>query len=196
MGWSLSTGSAARFRRLSERLQVEGGVKAGVIPNSVALANRRSPAVLVPLHLPTGKPTVPATAYDLIVVDLESPAQVRAEHVRAWKEALAANGVIAIRMRANLLSRVRSMLRRRRRDREDSLFVRGLPRSEAAVRMAGLYVGRLSVTNDGKREEWVIASGAPWGDRRFRDTIGRVATDYLRSFWPVAAVGPFARAFR
>lgn len=194
MGWSLSSKSAERFRRLGEQLQAEGGSKASLA--SFALADRRSPDILLPLDLSTGEQTAPASAYDLIVVDLSAPGQVQVEQVRAWKKALANDGVIAIRRRLTLMSWLRSMLRRRRHDREDSLFVRGLARSEAAVRMAGLYVVRLNVEIHGRREEWVIGSAAPWADRRFRDTIGRVATDYLRSIWPVAAaVGPLARAF-
>ena len=36
-------------------------------------------------------------------------------------------------------------------------------------------------------ESWVIGSPAPLGDTRYRDQIGRVATDYLRAVGPIIA---------
>lgn len=187
---AISQISAKRFRALV------AGVAAAtdtVRPTRrIALADRHQPTSVLRLDLDTGGLTDEDGTYDLLVLDSEGARRLSPEGIDTLKSRLGPDGVIAIRHRPSWTRTLRRLFRRRADDVSGSRFIRGLPRVEAALLQSRLYVGQLDVRIDRfHKENWVIGSPAPLRDSRYRDQIGRVATDYLRVVGPILAGGTF-----
>lgn len=119
--------------------------------------------------------------FDIIVVAARRREDRGEPDFTRLKTRLDQRGFILLRRRESwrrLWGRLRS---RRIEDRGSLQFGAGQERREAALRKAGLYLTELTVVpGSGKRDHWILASIRPLEDHRFRDHIGRVATDYLR----------------
>lgn len=101
------------------------------------------------------------------------------------KARLAPDGLILLRRRTRLAWLLGRLMSRRREDAVRGVFGAGHDRREAALRRASLYLTPLVMSLGATKEAWLVASTAPLDDNRFRDQIGRVATDYLRTLAPV-----------
>ncbi|EKY29764.1 hypothetical protein [Brevundimonas sp.] len=182
----ISETSTRRFQALIATVsEVAKTVRAD---SRVALADRSSPTVVHRLDLDTGTLSGGEATYDVVILDSESSRRLSTAEVADLLQRLSAEGVIAIRLRPSLTRALRKLFRRRRDDVGQDPFLRGLPRSGAALLASRLYVRELKVRDHHKQvESWVIGSPAPLGDTRYRDQIGRVATDYLRAVGPIIA---------
>ncbi|PZU01425.1 hypothetical protein [Brevundimonas sp.] len=162
-----------------------------VRPDShVALADRSSPTVVQRLDLDTGTLSGGEATYDVVILDSEASRRLSTADVADLFQRLSAEGVIAIHLRPSLMPVLRKLFRRRSDDVGQDPFLRGLPRSEAALLASRLCVRQLKVHARPRHvERWVIGSAAPLVDTRYRDQIGRVATDYLRAVGPIIGGG-------
>jgi hypothetical protein len=160
-----------------------------VRPDShVALADRSSPTVVQ--RLDTGTLSGGEATYDVVILDSEASRRLSTADVADLFQRLSAEGVIAIHLRPSLMPVLRKLFRRRSDDVGQDPFLRGLPRSEAALLASRLCVRQLKVHARPRHvERWVIGSAAPLVDTRYRDQIGRVATDYLRAVGPIIGGG-------
>lgn len=182
----ISEGSAKRFRALIGAVSaVAATVQSG---SRFALADRVTPTKVHCLNLDSRSLGRGQSTYDVIILDSEASRRLSTAVVGDLLARLRPDGVIAIRHRPRLMDVLRSLFRRRTDDGGPNPFLRGLPRSGAALLKARLYVRELKVRVDDRHyETWVIGSPAPLGDTRYRDQIGRVATDYLRAVGPIIA---------
>ena len=187
---AISLGSAKRFRAL-----VAGVAAASDTVRStglIALADRHQPTSVLRLDLSTGGLTDQHGTFDVLVLDSEAALRLSLEGIDTLKGRLNPQGIIAIRHRSSWARTVRRLFRRRADDVSGSGFFRGLPRAEAALLQSRLYVGQLDVRISAfRKDNWMIGSLAPLRDSRYRDQIGRVATDYLRMVGPLAVGGLF-----
>lgn len=160
---------------------------------SIALADRQSASLLRRLDLDSGALChADQTQHDFVILDGRAARDLSRAAAVALKARLAEQGVIAVHAPHTLLSRLASSLRRRSTDAAGYRPLRGVSRSEAALVEAGLYVEAISIRSGWRTERWLVASTAPANDRRFRDSIGRVATDYLNVAAIVAGSVPAA----
>jgi len=182
----ISQTSTKRFQALIETVSK---IAKTVRPDSrVALADRSSPTVVQRLDLDTGTLSKGEASYDVVILDSEASRRLSTADVADLMQRLSEEGVIAIRLRPSLMPVLRKLFPRRRDDVGQDPFLRGLPRSGAALLGSRLYVRELKVRAHHKHvESWLIGSPAPLGDTRYRDQIGRVATDYLRVVGPIIA---------
>lgn len=182
----ISSASTKRFRALIADVAAVSGMSrpAGLI----ALADRLRPTAVYRLDLDTGCLSTEGSTYDIIILDSAAARRLSTDGIGVLKTFLGPEGVIAIRRPQSWTGAVRRFFRRRGDDVSPNPFLRGLPRSGAAFLQARLHVVELRVRiNVLQRECWVIGSPAPLGDTRYRDQIGRVATDYLRVVGPILA---------
>ena len=185
----VSRASTNRFRALVAG--VAEVVKAVHPDSRVALADRLQPTALRRLDLDTGQLSAGDATYDVIILDSDAACRLSADEIGLLKSRLGPDGVIAIRHRPTWARTLRRLFRRRADDVSQNAFLRGLPRSGAALLQARLYVRELNVRIGAThKDSWVIGSPAPVGDTRYRDQIGRVATDYLRAVGPIIAAAP------
>lgn len=183
---AISKASAKRFQTVISGLTAL--LPEGRQITRVALADRNHPAAVKGLSLDSGKLLDCVEGFDVIMLDSDAARRLPAESLDVLISRLERGGLIAIRRRASLFALPRSFRLRRVDDTGTNPFLRGLPRSEAALQQARLHVARLRVRVSRLRsEEWVIGSRNPFRDDRFRDQIGRVATDYLRIIGPIMA---------
>ncbi len=180
----LSQKSVARYRALIGKLAVMQSKATG--PQVVALVDRHDPHRLVICNLDDGTLRPLLGEADIIIAERFRGGLTVDLDIAILKDSLAHGGAILVR-RSGLLARlIGSIIARRTDDRASSIYRRGADRREAAIRRASLYLSLLKlVQGPGRIEEWIVASTAPIDDRRVRDSIGRVATDYLRSAGPV-----------
>lgn len=118
--------------------------------------------------------------FDFIFVEQRRSGHRRDLDFLAFKSRLSPDGAILLRRRggrARWWGRLRS---RRRDDNMQGVFGGGHDRREAALRRASLYLTTVSIGVGSGQEEWLVATTHPRSDDRYRDQIGRVATDYLR----------------
>lgn len=181
----VSRSSAARFRALVT--EVSAVANSGRTDGRVALADRLRPTAVHQLDLDTGHLSTGEAAYDVIILDSDAARRLSADDVRMLNTLLRPDGVIAIRLQSPWARTLHRLFRRREHDMHPTPFLRGLPRSGAALLQARLYVRELTVRTGAAKDSWVIGSPAPVGDNRYRDQIGRVATDYLRALGPIIA---------
>lgn len=154
----------------------------------VALADRQQPTVVRGLSVETRRLLDNADEFDLIVLDSDAARRLPSESFNGLAARLDVGGMIAIREQTAFFPFGRGFQLRRTDDAGANPFLRGLPRSEAAIRGARLYTKRLKVRlGRFQTEHWLIGSREPLQDTRFRDQIGRVAPDYLRGVGPVIA---------
>ena len=180
----ISETSARKFQALIAT--VSEVAKTVLADSRVSLADRSSPTVVQRLDLDTGNLSGGEATYDVVILDSEASRRLSTAEVADLLQRLSAEGVIAIRLRPSLTQVLRKLFRRRSDDVGQDLFLRGLPRSGAALLASRLYVRELKVRAHHKQvESWVIGSPAPLADTRYRDQIGRVATDYLRAVGPL-----------
>lgn len=183
---AISRASAKRFRIVISGLTAR--LPEGRQINRIALADRSHPTVVQGLSLDSGKLLDCVEGFDVIMLDSDAARRLPAESLDVLISRLEPGGLIAIRGRASLFRFPRSFRLRRVDDTGTNPFLRGLPRSEATFQQARLHVARLRVrVSRLTSEEWVIGSRDPLRDDRFRDQIGRVATDYLRLVGPIVA---------
>lgn len=175
---ALSVTSARRFRTLTSRLATE--VSSADLPLKVGLANWSCPAQIHTLDLDSRELRDEEDRYDLIILDSDAARRINAESYAAIAQMLQPRGAIAVRQRTGWRLAWNRWLRRRQEDVSGKPFFAGLSRSEAALLEARLHVVRLKVGNPLKAEQWVVGSRVSLLDNRFRDQIGRVATNYLR----------------
>ena len=180
----LSRRSTARYAALVQQLaKMRPGSKGGA---KVAFVDRHDPQDLWLCDLATGRLS-PATAEAEIIIAERFRDGLTADlDIAVIKANLATGGVLLVR-RSSLLSRFTGLLMGRRdEDRKPSVYGRGHDRREAAIRRAGLYLTAMTFVYGARRpEKWLVASTSPIRDMRVRDSIGRVATDYLRTVGPV-----------
>lgn len=181
---ALSQKSIARYAVLIGKLAAMRSKPPG--PQVIALVDRHDPHRLVICDLDYGTLKPLLGEADIIISERFRGGLTTDLDIAVLKDSLARGGAILVR-RSGLLSRlIGLMMARRADDRAPSIYGRGADRREAAIRRAGLYLSPLKLAQgSGRVEEWIIASTAPIGDRRMRDSIGRVAADYLRSAGPV-----------
>lgn len=182
----ISPFSSRRFRALIASLDAFAGTPRPA--RRVALADRQQPTVVYGLDLDTGRPSTEGSPYDIIILDSDAARRLSTDEIGVLQTILSPAGVIAIRRPPSWAGAVGRFIRRRGDDVGPNPFLRGRPRSAAVFLPARLYVLEVSVRiNAFHRECWMIGSPAPLGDTRYRDQIGRVATDYLRVVGPILA---------
>ncbi len=183
---AISRASAKRFQIVISGLTAL--LPEGRQINRIALADRSHPTAVQGLSLDSGKLQDCVEGFDVIILDSDAARRLPAESLDVLISRLELGGLIAIRGRASLFALPQNFRLRRVDDAGTNPFLRGLPRAEATLQQARLHVARLRVRVSGLRnEEWVVGSREPFRDDRFRDQIGRVATDYLRVVGPVLA---------
>ena len=154
------------------------------------LVDRKNGNALARLDLATGVILPSAGPFDIVIVEQPRMGDRNDPDFIDMKARLKPDGVIVLK-RGRFISRwVGRLLLRRRDDRQGVVFGAGRDRREAALRRASLYLREVAATTARGRETWLVASTSPVKDERFRDQIGRVATDYLRTVPPITiAVG-------
>lgn len=139
----ISRASITRFRALVAGV---AEVVKTVHPESrVALADRLQPTALQRLDLETGKLSAGDATYDVIILDSDAARRLSTDDIGLLKSRLGPDGVIAIRHRPSWGRTLRRLFRRRADDVSQNAFLRGLPRSGAAVLQTRLYVRELNV---------------------------------------------------
>jgi len=147
-------------------------------PGRVGLLDRKNNDALALLDLETGELRLSQKdAHDVIVVEQPRHRYSQEPDFLVLKAQLALEGLILLRRR----TRLTRLLSHRREDAARGVFGAGHDRREAVLRRASLYLTPLLVSLGPSREAWLMASTAQLDDDRFRDQIGRVATDYLRT---------------
>lgn len=181
----LSHGSVQRYRSVISAAQAACRLDQTV--TTVGLIDRKNEGRLATLDLHRGtlQPSE-IDCFNVIVVDQSRNRLGGEPDFLALKGRLKPDGVILLQRRTWLTRLVGRFLSRRRDDTIGRSFGRGHDRREAALRRASLYIVPFQALGS-KDEAWLIASPTPIGDTRFRDQIGRVATDYLRSAGPIIA---------
>lgn len=179
----LSIGSVARYRAVIEA--VERQRRSDHVADTIGLLDRKNDDALAFLDTVSRELRISEVElFDIILV--EQPRGHRREpDFIALKARLATQGLILLRRRTRLSRWCGRLLARRRDDGTRSAFGTGHDRREAALRRAGLYLSPLRLPTANGNEQWLVASTAPLDDNRFRDQIGRVAMNYLRSLTPV-----------
>lgn len=183
----ISSTSKKRFGDLASRLAAEAAGFDRTM--KVALADRYRPTEIKSLDLGTGALIAADDLYDLIILDSEPARRLEADGFRTLAKLLQPAGMIAVRQRSTWLSVWRRFALRRQDDLNGTRFSRGMPRSKAALQSSGFHFANITTKGALGAEQWLVASRAPLFDTRFRDQIGRVATDYLRLIGPIAVAG-------
>lgn len=180
----LSAASMARYRAVIDAATVFA--RRRTPPGHVGLLDRKNDDALALLDLHSGelRPS-PDEACDIILVEQPRDRSQQEPDFLCLKSQLAPNGLILLRRRPRLAWLLGRLMSRRREDAARGVFGAGQDRREAALRRASLYMTPLRVSLGASKEAWLVASTVPLDDDRFRDQIGRVATDYLRSLAPV-----------
>lgn len=184
----LSPNSIDRYRAVISAAQA--ACQEGVRIATVGLLDRKNEGRLAALDLGSGelRPSE-FESFDVVVVDRSTTTSSGEPDFPAIKGRLTPGGIILLRRRSWLARWVGRLLSRRADDADGGPFGRGHDRREAALRRSSLYIAPLEVVSGSRNEPWLMASTAPVVDTLFRDQIGRVATDYLRTVGPIIASG-------
>ena len=180
----LSAASMARYRAVVDTATVFA--RRRTPPDRVGLLDRKNDDALALLDLDSGelRPS-PDEACDIILVEQPRYRYLQEPDFLGLKSRLAPDGLILLRRRTRVAWLLGRLMSRRQEDAACSAFGAGHDRREAALRRASLYMTPLRVALGASKEAWLLASTTPLADHRFRDQIGRVATDYLRTLAPV-----------
>ena len=183
---AISSASAKRFQAVISGLATLLPLDRRIV--RVALADRKRPTAVQGVSLDTGKLLDCVGGFDVILLDSDAARRLPADSLGVLASLLEHDGLIAIRMRFTLFASSRSFRLRRADDTGTNPFLRGVPRSEATLQQARFHSAMLQVkVGRFKTQAWLVGSRAPLRDDRFRDHIGRVATDYLKVVGSVVA---------
>lgn len=183
----LSPGSLERYRAVVRHVATQfGAAWAGKMTVRIGLVDRKNRNAVALLDLADGSVRLPTSEmFDLIFVEQARPGDRNDPDFIQMKTRLEPDGVILLKRGRIIFRWLGHLLSRRREDAEGRPFGRGHDRREAALRRASLYLMPITTTVGCGKEKWLVASTSPIEDQRFRDQIGRVATDYPRALTPV-----------